>query len=470
MKKLVAICAIIFLSIPLYSQTQEEEEQSIELLDKIFQINKPPIETNLGFPILSLGAGILNFHGDVTDNTPANFSVGTTGVQFELLEPISDNYSIGFRFLRGNLIENTTTINSTNAFNFKTQITSFGTFATYNFGNNTKLPPLSQRILSPYFSFGIEVLQRAEAWGDLYTDSLKTYQWSDGTTRSQAESKYNASSSYIVYRDYSYESSYQQENIDNIAYFNPLTLSFPLEFGLQYNIHPNVSLKMGYQYHITLSNSIDNISQKGTNYNENPARKSKSTLPDGFSYAYTSLNVNIGAKQAKMFKTDSIHPSSLLEFWDADNDGIDETEDACPYTPKGVTVFANGCPLDDDKDKSPNYFDKENNTRAFYSNAEGVGMSEKELLARMNDVKVVEQREIYRFYPKLLNGGTVYKQFYKKIPNKFKILDVDKNEYIDIDEMLNAIDTFFDEGPEAGIGANLAGKDLYELIEFFFLQ
>jgi hypothetical protein len=69
-----------------------------------------------------------------------------------------------------------------------------------------------------------------------------------------------------------------------------------------------------------------------------------------------------------------------------------------------------------------------------------------------------------------LNGSTINKQFYKRIPKKFKKCDADENDFIDLDELLNTINSFFDEGPDAGPGANLSSKDLSELIEFFFLQ
>ena len=468
MKKVYLICICFCFTLQLSAQKTEEnsEQETIEWLDNILQINKP-IEPLLTFPYIEIGAGLFNFHGDITNSNSPNFSVGTPGMHFSLTEPISPNFSIGFHFLKGTITGNSYPTGLTYGYNFTTQVTSFGTHVEYNFGNIKKLPPVEQRILSPYVSVGFEVLQRAEAWGDLYSDSTKYYSWSDGTLRDIKESKYNVSNSNIVYRDYIYETSYERENIDKIAYFSPLTYSIPIDLGLQYNFSQLAQLKFGYQYHISLSNSLDNISQEGTNYKKYPERLGDSK-PDGFSYAYMSLQVNLTVKSPYKNKLDTSHTSTFMEFWDADKDGIDETEDDCPYTPAGTPVFANGCPLDDDKDKTPNYRDIEKNTRAFYADKYGIGMSEKDLLQQMKIPKKVEQREIYRFYPKLLNGGTVYKQFYKKIPWKYKILDTDKNEYVDIDEMLNAIDTFFDEDSVAG--ANLSVKDLYELIEFFFLQ
>ncbi|WP_028081974.1 thrombospondin type 3 repeat-containing protein [Solimonas soli] len=47
---------------------------------------------------------------------------------------------------------------------------------------------------------------------------------------------------------------------------------------------------------------------------------------------------------------------------DSDADGVPDVRDRCPNTPKGVQVDANGCPLDSDGDGVPDYLDKCPNT------------------------------------------------------------------------------------------------------------
>jgi OOP family OmpA-OmpF porin len=46
------------------------------------------------------------------------------------------------------------------------------------------------------------------------------------------------------------------------------------------------------------------------------------------------------------------------DFVDSDGDGVADSADKCPRTPKGVKVAANGCPLDSDGDGVPDYLDK----------------------------------------------------------------------------------------------------------------
>ncbi len=49
---------------------------------------------------------------------------------------------------------------------------------------------------------------------------------------------------------------------------------------------------------------------------------------------------------------------SFLGENDSDNDGVRDSEDACPDTPEGVKVDLLGCPVDTDKDGVPDYMDK----------------------------------------------------------------------------------------------------------------
>lgn len=47
---------------------------------------------------------------------------------------------------------------------------------------------------------------------------------------------------------------------------------------------------------------------------------------------------------------------------DSDGDGVADSEDKCPGTPKGVAVSSNGCPIDSDGDGVADYLDKCANT------------------------------------------------------------------------------------------------------------
>ncbi|MGE5809093.1 MAG: thrombospondin type 3 repeat-containing protein, partial [Nitrospirota bacterium] len=51
-------------------------------------------------------------------------------------------------------------------------------------------------------------------------------------------------------------------------------------------------------------------------------------------------------------------PAEVPATQDSDHDGVPDSLDKCPDTPKGVKVDKNGCPADSDEDGVPDYLDK----------------------------------------------------------------------------------------------------------------
>ena len=54
----------------------------------------------------------------------------------------------------------------------------------------------------------------------------------------------------------------------------------------------------------------------------------------------------------------SMAENCMAEEKDSDGDGVPDSRDRCPNTPKGVQVDEHGCPLDSDGDGVPDYRDK----------------------------------------------------------------------------------------------------------------
>jgi OmpA-OmpF porin, OOP family len=86
-----------------------------------------------------------------------------------------------------------------------------------------------------------------------------------------------------------------------------------------------------------------------------------------------NLNFNVGARFSPNDNLDAFGPSgsndfvihtragiafSLFAEQDSDGDGIPDSKDQCPETPKGVKVDDFGCPIDTDGDGVPDYLDK----------------------------------------------------------------------------------------------------------------
>ena len=75
---------------------------------------------------------------------------------------------------------------------------------------------------------------------------------------------------------------------------------------------------------------------------------------------YAGLNLVFGATRKAEPAPEPVVPA----VYDQDNDGVPDERDNCPNTPAGVSVDANGCPLDTDGDGVPDYQDRCPNTPA----------------------------------------------------------------------------------------------------------
>jgi hypothetical protein len=194
---------------------------------------------------------------------------------------------------------------------------------------------------------------------------------------------------------------------------------------------------VGYAYHYTLTDQIDNISTKGTKYKDYPEREGKKGF-DAFSYSYLQFSLDLFSKttEEQQLQFLDLGAGGVFDFWDMDNDYVMDLYDKCPWTPRGVLVDSVGCPQDSDNDRIPDHIDKEKNTPqgAFYVNADGKEMTKDEILALLNDRDAVNQDEIYRYYPSLLDGTGLHGRFSKMIPQKFKSVDSNSDGYISLDE------------------------------------
>jgi len=132
--------------------------------------------------------------------------------------------------------------------------------------------------------------------------------------------------------------------------------------------------------------------------------------------------------------------------------------------PLGVTADSSGCPLDSDNDGIYDYLDKEqfSRTGAFVDD-EGVEITEEDLIALLNKSMAVGRNEI-DLYIRTPDSYAGRRGSGLPIPDKFKQVDSDKDNYISFDEMLKEIDRYFD------FESQLSATDIYELNSFFFSQ
>ena len=89
---------------------------------------------------------------------------------------------------------------------------------------------------------------------------------------------------------------------------------------------------------------------------------------------------------------------------DSDGDGVVDSQDACPGTPRGVAVNSRGCPLDGDNDGVPNYKDQCPRT------PEGAKVDEQGCQIILREEVSIRMNVLFE-----VNDDTVPKRFYDEI-------------------------------------------------------
>ena len=419
-------------------------------------------------PIIGIGLGSLKFFGDVRDVYDSNPIMGNTAVNLTVSRDLNDFLAVHFNAVYGVLSGNEHLVNRN--LNFKTDILNGGLLLSYNFYHILRkadllIPYREQRKLIPMLSVGASAFNFSSK-GDLYDINGEEYHyWSDGSIRNKVENPENEYNSLVLQRDYTYETDLREMNLDGLGKYTKTAFSIPIDLSLEYNLHKRAIIKVGSTYYWVLNDKVDNLTTAGEG-----VRKGKGK-GDSYLYTYVSLKFDLFsdekevAKDVLYFISADIIDALMTE--DRDDDGVVDIWDNCLETPDGVKVGDFGCPLDDDNDGFPNYRDKELHTeKDSITNMEGVKLTPEEWQAYSDTNDVISYDEICDYYPSLCydNPQERYRNLFVKMPDKFKYLDLDKDEYISIDEVSKAIDSFFN------MTSDLSIDDIYELIQFFFSQ
>ncbi len=468
MKKTVFILFFLVNNFIVFGQTTDtiNNVASDDTSEFSYFYNAQEVTKFLSFkPIIGIGKGIFTYLGDVRDVYYSNPLVGLPATNLNVSKGISEAFSLNFFVTYGNITGNQHSL--TQNYNFKTNVVVGAAYITYNFYHLLKkegqlISFNEQRRLIPLISVGIESFNfnsktdLKDANGNYY------HYWSDGTIRNVEETPDNEYNSIILQRDYNYETDLRELNNDGLGKYNLTSLSLPIDIGVQLNISKRITMKLGTSYHIAFSDLVDDISKAGTSNN----RKGNSA-GDNFLYSYITFNFDVFSADKEIIDTTLFKDFMFesIDIADEDNDSILDWDDKCPGTPAGVKVDAKGCPLDDDDDGIPNYRDKEiNSPNAFTVKLNGVTYTDEELLAFSTPPEAIDQSEIYDYYPSLRGYGEFRKRFNGEIPDKFLSIDTNKDGYISLDEITDALDKFFD------FKLDMTMEDIIELTNFFFEQ
>jgi hypothetical protein len=287
------------------------------------------------------------------------------------------------------------------------------------------------------------------------------FYWSDGTIRNRIQSDPRA---LIVQRSYNYSTDLRDFYGNQGKSLN--TFAIPIDIGLDFNVTSRVTMRLGTSLHYTFTQEIDGLPGTSNINKIDNLDHGGGKGNDMFAFTYLSLHLDLFSDSKtklveKLFA--DIDNFDYAFYEDEDNDGVFDGWDKCPGTPKGVPVDSVGCPFDDDHDGVPNYRDKQLDTPPGAPvNMDGVAITEDQIQAVLkSDAMKRSEVELYR----LTNLGFAGTRLSRNgIPEKFKFLDTDKDNYLSFDEVLNAIDNFFD------YQSSLTVEDIYELNDFFFSQ
>lgn len=442
---------LILVVCPFLLRAQEEDIENL--------LNEEIINTNPVYkPVIGIGSGVFNFYGDVRNNY-INPVIGNFGYKLNVSTFLDRKkyFTVNLLFIYGKISANEkSTSDLERNLNFQSDLVNFGLSVEYNFDHFIK----RNKSIRPFISAGIENIQFSPK-GDLYNSDGDLYHyWTDGSIRLQPEMS-SPPDADIMHRDFDYETDLRQRERDlhGLGDYSKNTFAIPVDVGLNFRISERISCKLGTSLHFTLTDYMDNVSSKGTSVKGKKGN-------DIFSYNYVSLNFDLFSEPKTLIveKMFAEYEFDEVMLDDEDGDFILDGVDQCPGTPYGVSVDTLGCPLDGDGDGVADYLDEEKNTRpGAWVNEKGVTVSEVEYLSLlMNRKDAMRRRDVIDYFNTIGKGYEPKKV--EEIPDKFLDLDLDNDAYISFEELLLAIDKYFDNQ------LNLTVEDIYELNNFFFNQ
>jgi hypothetical protein len=317
------------------------------------EINQnPPVLGEVFKPKISLGVGMLSFHGDLYEKHYQAPWTARIGYDLNISQRLFKSFQLNFNVLFGKLGANEW-VNGRQE-NFQSEIRAGGLSLMYDFGN---FIPDKYRI-RPWISAGFnsfEFLSKTDLY-DKYGNQY--YYWNDGSIKNIDESAPTASLAVNLNRDYVYETDIRERDKDGFGKYQERSWAFPLGAGALMKVTDRFDFKIGFQYYFTTTDYIDGITKNSLGTRTGTKQK------DNFVYTSFALQYDLVLK--KKDKGDTL-PDGYFDSvdWlaidndDYDGDGVRDWDDKCHGTPKGVKVDANGCPFDDDNDGVANHEDDE---------------------------------------------------------------------------------------------------------------
>lgn len=465
---------LLLWSVGVQAQNFEEEDYWGNLLDTVVE------NVNVVYkPTVNISAGVLSFWGDVTSNlnSPLNGELGLRIGASTYVGKQKQLYKMNFFATYGQLsghdfgvskaLQDYTIANSINDergdplypnSSFKSQIFQAGITFEYGFGH---LFGIARRF-KPFVYAGVGIMYNRSGSNYNYTNDKSRHYFfhADGTMRDGLSGGAN-----IIHFDNTFETT-QQSSLSYIFDKRPSQVAgtLPVGLGFDFYLSERVNLRVGMELNYPFNDLLDG-------YDADLAKRigaaPKNGYHDMFTYTYFSMNFDLfsDSKSILIERVFAEIDFDELLLEDQDGDWVNDVADLCPDTPEGVMVDSLGCPLDADADGIADYIDLEPNTPAgAVVDEHGVQLSESKLAEMYGKMKLAANRKDAEVIPlaKIWTRSLSYTP--GVIPDKFKSVDVDGDGYIAFEELLKAINDFFDNRNSFTV------DDINELNTFFFTQ
>lgn len=365
----ILICS--FIKAQTDSSAKTQEKPNTDVVSKPKQLKpEPPSLGDVFKPKISLGVGMLSFHGDLYSKhfqAPWTARLGyDLNISQRLFKPLQLNFNILFGKLGANEWVNN------RQENFQSEIRSGGLSLLYDFGN---FIPENSRV-RPWISLGINSFEFLSKTDLTNIKGDKYYYWSDGSIKNIDESAPTASLAVNLNRDYIYETDIRELNKDGFGKYQERAWAFPVGVGALMKVTDRFDFKIGLQYYFTTTDYVDGITNKSVGIRSGTKQR------DNFVYSSFALQYDLVLK--KKTKADTLPDDYFdninwlaIDNGDYDEDGVKDWNDRCHGTPKGVKVDSAGCPFDDDNDGVANHADDElASASGIEVNSKGVSLTD----------------------------------------------------------------------------------------------
>ncbi|MFM9051592.1 MAG: hypothetical protein ACKOKF_04625, partial [Bacteroidota bacterium] len=292
-------------------------------------------------PIIGVGPGVLFYKGDISSGAFSESILSQAGAQLDIQVITRSRISISAFMMAGKVAANS--YDYLKPLNFESTLIATGIQARYDFISKRK----PESIIIPFIGAGVEHIY-FKSNTDLKDAQGRSYNyWSDGSIRSEAEGSLNAPNAITLYRDYVYETSVRDEDLNGLGDYRENALAFPLTAGVRMRLSERSAIHFTGTYHLLQTDLIDGVSKEGTREREGDSRN------DRLIFTCASFRFDLSSKRNKTKDGSNVN-FSILEKEDADKDGVPDVKDVV-IEEESKAVDSKGRPIDTDNDGIPDF-------------------------------------------------------------------------------------------------------------------